>query len=115
MAVRYKRKAMTFVSSVGVAMSLGKTGVKEDSLGTRIAEEFPGGDGYAVGCASSCSCLTSPGALGLRPGRRAPLQPRLCRRMDFLLAPAISTQLHRSVAVLAEPDVTPARQRVRLL
>ena len=49
MAVRYKRKAMTFVSSVGVAMSLGKTGVKEDSLGTHIAEEFPGGDGYAVG------------------------------------------------------------------
>ena len=49
MAVRYKRKAMTFVSSVGVAMSLGKTGVKEDSLGTNIAEEFPGSDGYAVG------------------------------------------------------------------
>ena len=49
MAVRYKRKAMTFISSVGVAMSLGKTGVKEDSLGTNIAEEFPGSDGYAVG------------------------------------------------------------------
>ena len=49
LAVRYKRKAVTFVSSVGVAMSLGKTGVKEDSLGTNIAEEFPGSEGYAVG------------------------------------------------------------------
>ena len=51
MAVRYKRKALTFVSSVGVALPLGKAGpISEDTLGTNIAEEFPGSGGYAFGC-----------------------------------------------------------------
>ena len=50
LAVRYKRKALTFVSSVGVALSLGLPGpIKEDTLGTNIAEEFPGSGGYAFG------------------------------------------------------------------
>ncbi len=51
MAVRYKRKALTFISSVGVALPLGKPGpIMEDTLGTNIAEEFPGSGGYAFGC-----------------------------------------------------------------
>ena len=50
LAVRYKRKALTFISSVGVAGPLGITeNVKETTLGTNIATEFPGSGGYAFG------------------------------------------------------------------
>ena len=48
--MRYKRKALTFISSVGVAGPLGMTeDVKETTLGTNLAQEFPGSGGYAYG------------------------------------------------------------------
>ena len=50
LAVRYKRKALTFISTVGVAGPLGRSEiVKETQLGTNLAEEFPGSGGYAYG------------------------------------------------------------------
>ena len=50
LAVSYRRKALTFVSSVGVAGPLGiKETVQEDTLGTDLATEFPASGGYAYG------------------------------------------------------------------
>ncbi len=50
LAVSYRRKALTFVSSVGVAGPLGiKKTVQEDTLGTDLATEFPASGGYAYG------------------------------------------------------------------
>jgi len=45
-----ERKALTFISSVGVCGPLGLSEtVKEDTLGTNLATEFPGSGGYAYG------------------------------------------------------------------
>ena len=50
LAVSYRRKALTFVSSVGVAGPLGiKETVHENTLGTELATEFPASGGYAYG------------------------------------------------------------------
>ena len=50
LAVSYRRKALTFVSSVGVAGPLGiKEIVHESTLGTDLATEFPASGGYAFG------------------------------------------------------------------
>ena len=50
LAVSYRRKALTFVSSVGVAGPLGiKEVVHENTLGTELATEFPASGGYAYG------------------------------------------------------------------
>ena len=50
LAVQHRRKALTFVSSVGVASPLGITDtIQEDTLGTDLATEFPASGGYAYG------------------------------------------------------------------
>ena len=50
LAVRNKRKALTFISSVGVGMPLGiSETIPETTLGTNLAQEFPGSGGYAFG------------------------------------------------------------------
>ena len=50
LAVSHRRKALTFVSSVGVAGPLGiKETVHEDTLGADLATEFPASGGYAYG------------------------------------------------------------------
>ena len=49
-AVRYKRKALTFMSSVGVAAPLGRTEVvSETELGALLSEKYPASGGYAFG------------------------------------------------------------------
>ena len=48
--MQHRRKALTFVSSVGVASPLGITDIiREDTLGTDLATEFPASGGYAYG------------------------------------------------------------------
>ena len=50
LAVQHRRKALAFVSSVGVASPLGITDtIQEDTLGTDLATEFPASGGYAYG------------------------------------------------------------------
>ena len=50
LAVQQRRKALAFVSSVGVASPLGITdAIQEDTLGTDLATEFPASGGYAYG------------------------------------------------------------------
>ena len=48
--MQHRRKALAFVSSVGVASPLGITDtIHEDTLGTDLATEFPASGGYAYG------------------------------------------------------------------
>ena len=50
LTVQHRRKALTFVSSVGVASPLGITDtIQEDTLGADLATEFPASGGYAYG------------------------------------------------------------------
>ena len=50
LAVQRRRKALAFVSSVGVASPLGIIdAIHEDTLGTNLATEFPASGGYAYG------------------------------------------------------------------
>ena len=63
-AARYRRKAMTFISSVGVLIGLEHPQpALERELGTALCTEHPGGAGYAVGhapaapAACRCTCM----------------------------------------------------------
>ena len=50
LAVQHKRKALTFISSVGVAGPLGITEtIHENTLGADLATEFLPSGGYAYG------------------------------------------------------------------
>ena len=52
LAVTTRVKALTFISSVGVAGGLEHPGgVTEEEVGTKLATELPGDGGYALGCA----------------------------------------------------------------
>ena len=54
LAVQHKLKALTFVSSVGVAGPLGITEIiRENALGADLATESPASGGYAYGCAAT--------------------------------------------------------------
>ena len=60
LALQQQRKAITFISSVGVAAGIPHNGaVHESEDGTQLSPEHPGGpEGYAMGCAqprSPCS------------------------------------------------------------
>ena len=57
LALQQQRKAITFISSVGVGAGIPHNGaVHESEDGTRLSPEHPGGpEGYAVGCAQPCS------------------------------------------------------------
>ena len=47
---RYRRKALTFISSVGVLMGLDHPQpATEEEVGTRLCTEHPGSEGYAMG------------------------------------------------------------------
>ena len=53
LAVATRIKALTFISSVGVAGGLKHEGpVTEEEVGTNLATELPGDGGYALGCGS---------------------------------------------------------------
>ena len=58
-AVRYRRKALTFISSVGVLIGMDNPPqpALESEVGTKLCTEHPGGEGYAVGCAAAINCL----------------------------------------------------------
>ena len=50
LTIQHRRKALIFISSVGIASPLGiKETINEDTLGTDLAAEFPASGGYAYG------------------------------------------------------------------
>ena len=52
LAITRRVKALTFISSVGVAGGLDHPApVSEEEVGTKLATELPGDGGYALGCA----------------------------------------------------------------
>lgn len=61
MAVRFKRKAVTFISSVGVVGGLDHPEpVLESELGTNLATQHPGSNGYAIGSVAPLLLNSSP-------------------------------------------------------
>ena len=87
LAIQHRRKALTFVSSVGVASPLGITDtILEDTLGTDLATEFPGSGGYAYGYGAPLHAQCCP-PVAPAWNTCASLTPPRCRLTAFQATP----------------------------